>query len=119
MAFKKLLLFSKVLVIIYLRAACRNIDGTADIFFILDSSGSISPENFNKMKDFVKSVVEQFDVGLSNVRIGVITFRRVHKRKLVHHICSFAPIAESVVAASRISEQYNLTYATVLQDILK
>jgi uncharacterized protein YegL len=48
----------------------------ADIIFVLDSSGSITSPNFNKMKAFVQAVVSSLDVGMGprQNRIGLIQF---------------------------------------------
>lgn len=42
--------------------------------FLVDSSGSIYPEDSEKMKDFMKSVISTSFVGQDNVRIGVMQF---------------------------------------------
>lgn len=46
----------------------------ADIVFLLDSSGSVGSSNFQKMLQFVKNMVNGFDVGKDSVRIGVASF---------------------------------------------
>ncbi|KAL3859113.1 hypothetical protein ACJMK2_009345 [Sinanodonta woodiana] len=46
----------------------------ADIVFLLDSSGSVGADNFQKMLGFVKDVVNTFNIGLLDVQIGVDTF---------------------------------------------
>ncbi|CAI9721272.1 type VI, alpha [Octopus vulgaris] len=46
----------------------------ADIVFLLDSSGSVGASNFQKMLQFVKNMVNGFDVGKDTVRIGVSSF---------------------------------------------
>jgi hypothetical protein len=38
----------------------KTLTGKAGILFILDESGSVSPENFIKTKEFVKKVVETY-----------------------------------------------------------
>ncbi len=52
-------------------AACGN---ALDVVFILDSSGSIGARNFQKVKDFVISLVTDLDVEGGNIRIGAVTF---------------------------------------------
>uniref|UniRef100_A0A669P7J4 VWFA domain-containing protein n=1 Tax=Phasianus colchicus TaxID=9054 RepID=A0A669P7J4_PHACC len=51
---------------------CKNV--RADIVFLVDSSNSIRPAEFQKIKDFMQSFVIKVDVGLDNVRIGLIQF---------------------------------------------
>ena len=45
-----------------------------DIVFVLDASGSILENNFVTMKDFVKSIVSNFEIGADKTRVGVIRF---------------------------------------------
>lgn len=45
-----------------------------DIVFILDKSGSINEQEFEDMKDFVKDVIDLFNVESDGVRIGVLTY---------------------------------------------
>ncbi|CAH1788337.1 unnamed protein product [Owenia fusiformis] len=52
----------------------RECDVNADLVFVVDSSGSIPEEDFQKVLDFLKYVVVELDVGISKTRIGVITF---------------------------------------------
>ncbi len=64
--------------LIKLKMHCFNFSActtNADIFFVLDSSGSVHYNNFNKMKDFVKSLVSNLNVFDDESNIGLITFR--------------------------------------------
>lgn len=45
-----------------------------DLAFILDSSGSVGSYNFNQVKNFVKNVVDFFNIGLSGTHVAVVTF---------------------------------------------
>lgn len=45
-----------------------------DLVFLMDGSNSIHPDDFQKMKGFLVSVVQDFDVSLNRVRIGVAQF---------------------------------------------
>ncbi|XP_064602245.1 collagen alpha-6(VI) chain-like [Liolophura sinensis] len=54
-------------------------DGTlcpykADIVILMDASSSIGHDNYQVMKNFLRGVVQHFDVGQDNVRVGLITF---------------------------------------------
>ncbi|XP_062980615.1 collagen alpha-6(VI) chain-like [Elgaria multicarinata webbii] len=57
--------------------ACKEMK--ADIMFLVDSSGSIGPDNFEKMKDFMKMLVNKTDVGPDRVQIGVAQFSDINK----------------------------------------
>ncbi|XP_051503354.1 collagen alpha-6(VI) chain [Myxocyprinus asiaticus] len=46
----------------------------ADIYFLLDESGSISYSDFDDMKKFISEFLEVFEIGPNNVRIGVVKF---------------------------------------------
>lgn len=46
----------------------------ADIVFILDSSGSVKESNFQKTKEFFKTMVGGFQIGPNNVRMASVTF---------------------------------------------
>nr|XP_033496504.1 collagen alpha-6(VI) chain-like [Epinephelus lanceolatus] len=52
--------------------ACKEVQG--DIFFLTDSSESISKEGFKAMKEFMKSVIRKTDIGQSKVHVGVMQF---------------------------------------------
>ncbi|KAJ7983920.1 hypothetical protein DPEC_G00369520, partial [Dallia pectoralis] len=51
---------------------CKDMQG--DVIFLIDSSGSINPEDFNKMKKFMESIINKSTIGLNEVRVGVIQF---------------------------------------------
>lgn len=63
--------------------------GLSDIVFLLDSSGSETKLNFQKMLNFVQDFTRQFDIGPKNAQIGVATFSSdVHERiKLDQYRC--------------------------------
>uniref|UniRef100_A0A673JMI4 Collagen alpha-6(VI) chain-like n=1 Tax=Sinocyclocheilus rhinocerous TaxID=307959 RepID=A0A673JMI4_9TELE len=46
----------------------------ADIYFLLDESGSISYDEFDDMKNFTKQWLEAFEVGNNHVRFGLVKF---------------------------------------------
>ncbi|XP_060559248.1 cartilage matrix protein-like [Ruditapes philippinarum] len=46
----------------------------ADVFFVIDSSGSITSKDFNKELQFVQSVVKLFDISNDKTRVGIINF---------------------------------------------
>ncbi|XP_039972556.1 collagen alpha-6(VI) chain-like isoform X3 [Xiphias gladius] len=57
--------------------ACKNIPG--DLLFLIDSSGSIYPEDYNKMKDFIKSVISKSFIGKNEVHVGVMQFSSIQQ----------------------------------------
>ncbi|KAL3889637.1 hypothetical protein ACJMK2_001973 [Sinanodonta woodiana] len=48
--------------------------GPADIFFLLDSSGSEGTVNFRKQLEFANTVANEFDFGPDSTQIGLATF---------------------------------------------
>uniref|UniRef100_A0A8C3S590 VWFA domain-containing protein n=1 Tax=Chelydra serpentina TaxID=8475 RepID=A0A8C3S590_CHESE len=52
--------------------ACKEM--TADIMFLVDSSGSIGQENFLKMKTFMRELVNKSDISADRVQVGVVQF---------------------------------------------
>ncbi|XP_067326669.1 collagen alpha-6(VI) chain-like [Anolis sagrei] len=57
--------------------ACKEMK--ADVMFLVDSSGSIGVDNFEKMKTFIKEVVNRYDIGQDRVRAGVVHFSDTSK----------------------------------------
>lgn len=49
-------------------------NSNADIAFVLDSSGSVRRNNFDKMKTFVKDMVDNLNVATNQSNVGLITF---------------------------------------------
>ncbi|XP_052101552.1 collagen alpha-1(XII) chain-like isoform X1 [Mytilus californianus] len=52
----------------------------ADVFFLLDTSGSIHPTDFKKQLDFVGTVVGMFDISPDKTRVGLSTFSHEYNR---------------------------------------
>uniref|UniRef100_A0A665U1F7 VWFA domain-containing protein n=1 Tax=Echeneis naucrates TaxID=173247 RepID=A0A665U1F7_ECHNA len=46
----------------------------ADIFFLMDDSGSIGHEDFNDMKKFIIQLLKTFRIGKNHVRIGLVKY---------------------------------------------
>lgn len=49
-------------------------EAVADIVFLLDGSWSIGSENFQRMREFLHSLVNSFDVAPDHVRIGLAQY---------------------------------------------
>ncbi|KAG9476082.1 hypothetical protein GDO78_002912 [Eleutherodactylus coqui] len=59
---------------------CQNVE--ADVMFLVDSSGSIGIHEFNKMKVFMKSLVNNTEVGPNNLQFGIVQFSDNPKEEL-------------------------------------
>ncbi len=53
--------------------ACAQKD-EADIFFLMDDSGSIEYDNFNDMKEFIIKFIQSFHIGPHHVRMGLVKY---------------------------------------------
>ncbi|XP_015995740.2 collagen alpha-4(VI) chain isoform X4 [Rousettus aegyptiacus] len=51
---------------------CKN--RKADVIFLIDGSESISSKDFEKMKEFMKRMVNQSNIGADEIRIGLLQF---------------------------------------------
>lgn len=55
---------------------------TADIAFIVDSSGSIGPLNYAKTKYFVYSIANALNISSSGAHAGVVIYSETAKRPI-------------------------------------
>ncbi|XP_064133393.1 collagen alpha-5(VI) chain [Loxodonta africana] len=46
----------------------------ADLYFLIDGSGSISTEHFKQIKEFMSAVTEMFTIGPDKVRVGAVQY---------------------------------------------
>lgn len=53
---------------------CFTFSDPTDIGFILDSSSSVTDDNFIKQKEFVKNIIKQFPVGIDQTQAGIIKY---------------------------------------------
>ncbi|KAL6081557.1 hypothetical protein STEG23_000578, partial [Scotinomys teguina] len=83
--------------------ACR--DMKADIMFLVDSSGSIGPENFIKMKMFMKNLVSKSQIGADRVQIGVVQFSHENKEEFqLNTFMSQSDISDAIDRMTHIGE---------------
>ncbi len=45
-----------------------------DLVFVLDNSGSVGATNFDKVRDFVKGVIDFFIIGVNDTHVSVVTY---------------------------------------------
>lgn len=45
-----------------------------DVVFVLDTSSSVGPAGLQREKEFIIEILYEFDIGLDNVRVAVVTF---------------------------------------------
>ncbi|XP_034144568.1 collagen alpha-6(VI) chain isoform X3 [Esox lucius] len=91
---------------------CKDMKG--DVLFLIDSSGSISNEDFNKMKLFMQSIINKSAIGLNEVQVGVIQFSDVpqlifplneHERKadMVQHVETMEQLGGGTLTGKALS----------------
>lgn len=51
----------------------------ADVVFVLDASSSIGAQDFSLLLTFVKNLLNEWNVGEDEIRIGVVKFSNVTK----------------------------------------
>jgi len=68
--------------------------------FVLDSSGSIGTANFLKVKQFVKDVINAFDIGFDKTRVGVIQYS--DSVQLIFDLNKYSNKADMLAAVDRI-----------------
>ncbi|XP_047421177.1 collagen alpha-4(VI) chain-like isoform X3 [Sciurus carolinensis] len=74
----------------------------ADIYFLIDGSGSINPEDFLEMKVFMNEVIKMFQIGPDRVRFGVIQYSDKIKSKFI--LSQYASVAELKAAIDDIQQ---------------
>ncbi|XP_078334127.1 uncharacterized protein LOC111129349 [Crassostrea virginica] len=72
----------------------------ADIVFLLDESGSIGYSNFEKIKNFVGTIVSHFEVGNDTNQISVVNFESTARN--VFSLNTYDTVSEIQAAISRI-----------------
>ena len=70
-------LFSYVLIQTRIPSSESVCNLVADVAFIVDSSGSIGRSNWPKMLDFMKEMVEAFNVGADKTHIAVVAYSTI------------------------------------------
>uniref|UniRef100_A0A3B4X5C5 VWFA domain-containing protein n=1 Tax=Seriola lalandi dorsalis TaxID=1841481 RepID=A0A3B4X5C5_SERLL len=75
--FTKVNLQLHTLICEYHFTTCKDIPG--DLLFLIDSSGSINQQDYEKMKEFMKSVIKKSAIGQNEVHVGVMQFSTVQK----------------------------------------
>ena len=78
-----------------------------DVVIILDSSTSVSEENFQKMRNFAKDLVEKADVDSGSVRFGAVKYST--KEEIQFHLNEYQTSAQIKAAIDAIPYSYGST----------
>lgn len=74
----------------------------ADIYFLIDGSGSINPQDFLEMKAFMKEVIKMFQIGPNRVQFGVIQYSDKIQSQFI--LSQYPSVAELKVAIDNIQQ---------------
>ncbi|XP_050996204.1 collagen alpha-4(VI) chain-like [Acomys russatus] len=81
---------------------CTHVE-KADIYFLIDGSGSIRQNDFTEMKKFMKEAIKMFHIGPDRVRFGVVHYSdRIISRFL---LSQYASVAELRTAIDNIQQR--------------
>uniref|UniRef100_A0A8C6QF76 Collagen, type VI, alpha 4 n=1 Tax=Nannospalax galili TaxID=1026970 RepID=A0A8C6QF76_NANGA len=69
----------------------------ADIYFLIDGSGSINPNDFTEMKVFMKAVIKMFHIGPDRVQFGVVQYSdRIVSKFVLSQYSSMAELRAAI-----------------------
>lgn len=77
-------------------------DQRGDLLFLIDSSKSIDPQDYLKMKNFVKEVVDKSAVGQNEVHIGIMQYST--RQQLVFPLNSYYTKDEMINAINNMQQ---------------
>ncbi|XP_076459446.1 LOW QUALITY PROTEIN: uncharacterized protein LOC143292771 [Babylonia areolata] len=80
---------------------------SGDVTFILDSSGSVGEENFDRVRNFTIATVRDLEVNNGFFRISVVTYS--DSATINFHLNTFSSKAEIIAAIRRIPYVYGYT----------
>ena len=64
------------------------LDCVRDVLFLLDSTNSVPDAEYEKMKQFVKNVIERFDVDQDELRVSLFKMHKINT-SVVHQLFFF------------------------------
>lgn len=50
-----------------------------ELVFVIDSSESVGPDNFNVIKDFVNALIDRASVSRETTRVGVVLYSHINQ----------------------------------------
>ncbi|GAB1600458.1 hypothetical protein Ahia01_000323800 [Argonauta hians] len=89
----------------------------ADVMFVLDDSGSVGLSNFGIVKQFVADIVEAFNIGSQNVRVGAITFSSRVKNQF--NLNKYHDLNSLVQGINKIKFGKGYTYTNLALDYVR
>ncbi|XP_066294756.1 IgGFc-binding protein-like [Branchiostoma lanceolatum] len=83
---------------------CVACDVSSDLFFVLDGSGSVGDDNFEKIQQFVVDVVGAFTISLTDTRVGVVQYSS--SSDLACNLGDHPDVSSFVTAINTMTYQY-------------
>ncbi len=80
----------------YVFADCTTTE-KAEIVFLIDSSKSIGKLKFNVLLAFINTLIDNFKIGINNVRVGAITFSSGVSSSVCHYIMNENIVNMSII----------------------
>ncbi|XP_067326315.1 collagen alpha-4(VI) chain-like [Anolis sagrei] len=75
----------------------------ADIYFLIDGSGSIYPDDFHDMKVFMNELINMFQVGTDRVRFGVVQYGSTPQTEFeIHQYNTVAQLKDAIKAIQQL-----------------
>nr|XP_056713047.1 collagen alpha-6(VI) chain-like [Euleptes europaea] len=99
-----------------LKEGCEQTE-EADIYFLIDGSGSIFPKDFDDMKAFMNEMVDAFQVGANRVRFGVVQYQGY--AKLEFEIGQYKTKTDLRKAIDAIKQMGHGTYTGRALEVMK
>ncbi|XP_015669852.1 collagen alpha-6(VI) chain-like [Protobothrops mucrosquamatus] len=94
-----------------LKEGCEETE-EADIYFLIDSSGSIQTEEFHDMKVFMNEVISMFQIGPNQVRFGVVQYASAPSEEfLINKYNTLTQLKEAIKAIWQIGGGTKTGYA--------
>ncbi|KAK9396450.1 collagen alpha-6VI chain-like [Crotalus adamanteus] len=94
-----------------LKEGCEETE-EADIYFLIDSSGSIQTEEFHDMKVFMNEVISMFQIGPNQVRFGVVQYASAPSEEfLINQYNTLTQLKEAIKAIWQIGGGTKTGYA--------
>ena len=78
-------------------------DCSADVIFVVDESGSVTEENFERMKSFLSQLVGRLDIDSGNTRVGLVTYSTHVDTAEAFNLDTYSSVADVQSAISALS----------------
>ncbi|CAI9741738.1 Hypothetical predicted protein [Octopus vulgaris] len=88
-----------------------------DVLFVIDSSGSVKIDNFNKTLEFLNNIVSNLDIGEDETRVAVIRFS--HNAIIPYNFGKYNKKDDLIAATNSIYYNGGSTYTDLALDLAR